>query len=245
MKREVDELVEQQGSDSAKKPKVADESDDDEKLQPQLDDVEKLQPQLDLMPKLPATPPEVPLTEEKQAELKQKYRHSYQTIPPKVYKAKDYALWPQIPVNVFRQQVNIQSHKHAAEYMRHWFAEHEGLRMPPPKAPRASYAEYYRLKKSEMFKKNGKFSTSKDGKKIGAAWKAMSEEDKQVYHDIYDKMVAQFNTNHKFWQADSEEWGKAKQQKLKENGEETDPEKRVRLKLRGLSADDFYYYKWW
>ena len=55
------------------------------------------------MPKIAATPPEVPLTTEEEEETKLKDRYSYQTIPPKIYKSKDAALWPQIAILVFRQ----------------------------------------------------------------------------------------------------------------------------------------------
>jgi hypothetical protein len=76
-------------------------------------------------------------------------------------------------------------------------------------------------------------------------WKALSEDEQKAYHNKYDKIVAQCNVNDEFWQAEAEEWGKNKILKLKESGEESDPEKRVRLKMNHLSADDFYYYKWW
>ena len=92
----------------------------------------KLQPQLDLMPKIPSTPPTVPLTQAEQDELKRKYRHTWQTIPPPVYRSKDYNLWPKISYTIYRSQVNIHNSSYASNYCRFWFAEHEGLREPPP-----------------------------------------------------------------------------------------------------------------
>lgn len=243
MKRSINdaEPVEQPDSDSAKKQKVVSDNANDDNDD---DDDGTLQPQDNRMPKIPATPPEVPLTEEEQAEIKRKYSKSYQTIPKSVYRSKDYNLWPKIAYTVFRSQVNIHNSAYASDYIRHWFVEHEGLREPPPKAPRSAYAEYFRIKKHEWFLKHGKF-TSKDNKKIAAMWKALSEDEQKAYHNKYDKIVAQCNVNDEFWQAEAEEWGKNKILKLKESGEESDPEKRVRLKMNHLSADDFYYYKWW
>ena len=121
----------------------------------------KLQPQLDLMPKIPSTPPTVPLTQAEQDELKRKYRHTWQTIPPPVYRSKDYNLWPKIAYTIYRSQVNIHNSSYASNYCRFWFAEHEGLREPPPKPPRSAYAEFFRVKKHEWFLEHGKF-TSKD-----------------------------------------------------------------------------------
>ena len=76
-------------------------------------------------------------------------------------------------------------------------------------------------------------------------WKALDEDTLKTYQDDYDKIVAQYKANTDFWEAEAEEWGKNKMLKLKESGEETDPEKRVSSKMNHLSADDFYYYKWW
>lgn len=155
-----DEPVEQPAdSESAKKQKVTNDNDDDNNDDGKVQ--QELQPQMDLMPKIPAIPPEVPLTEEEQAVIKRKYRHTWQTIPKTIYKSKDYNLWPKIAYTVFRNQVNIQNGAYASEYIRHWFTEHEGLREPPPKAPRSAYAEYFRIKKHEWFVEHGKF-TSKD-----------------------------------------------------------------------------------
>jgi len=242
MKRSNDEEKVKQpcADDSVKKQKVTNEINENDGSNAAL-----IHPQLDLMPKISATPPEVPLTTEEKAQIKQKYRHAWQTPPPKVYKPKDYALWPQIAVNVLRQQINIQNHVYASDHMRHWFAEHAGLRAPPPKAPRSSYSVYYNRQKSLWGEKHGKWSQAKESKRVGAMWRALSERDKKECDDVFDKKVAQFDANDDFWQAEAEKWGKTKQMKLKENKEETDPERRVRLKLSGLSADDFYYYKWW
>ena len=76
-------------------------------------------------------------------------------------------------------------------------------------------------------------------------WKALDEDTQKTHQDDYDKIVAQYKANTDFWEAEAEEWGTNKMLKLKESGEETDPEKRVSSKMNHLSADDFYYYKWW
>lgn len=221
-----------------KKQKVATENDID-------GDNDAVRPQLDYMPKIAATPPAAPLTEEEELELKRKYRHAYKIPPPKTYRPRDYALWPQIATNVYRQQVNIRNHTHASAYIRVWFAEHAGLRAPPPKAPRSAYSVYFNKQKSVWAATHGTFSQAKDTKKIGAMWRALAEEDKRTWHDTYDRMVAQFNANDEFWQAEAEAWGEAKLKELQEKGEETDPERRMGSKLPGLSAENFYYYKWW
>ena len=132
--------------------------------------------------------------------------------------------------------------------MRHWFTEHAGLRAPPPKAPRSAYSVYYNNEKSQWAEKHGKWSQAKDSKKVGAMWNSMNEEDKKEWYEKYDQMVEQFNINNKYWEGEANEWGKTKQAMLKESeNEETDPDRRVKLKLKSdlVSADNFYYYKWW
>lgn len=151
MKRSNDDEPAKQPADSGESTKKQKVNDDEEE--------EELQPQLDLMPKIPAIPQVVPLTEEEQAELKRKYRHTWQTVPKPTYRSKDYNLWPKVAFTVYRSQVNIQNSGYASEYIRHWFTEHAGLREPPPKAPRSAYSEYHRIKKREMFEENGKFTT--------------------------------------------------------------------------------------
>jgi len=57
--------------------------------------------------------------------------------------------------------------------------------------------------------------TSYESKKVGTMWKALSEDEQKVYYDQYDKIVAQYNVNNDFWEAEAEEWGKGKVLKLK------------------------------
>ena len=222
MKRSIDA-----SSDSTKKAKSSN------------DDVVQAQPEL--MPRIPAIPPEAPLSEAAKADLQRKYRFKYQKIPAKVYGSEDKKLWPEIASSVFKTQVDIHNNVHASHYIRGWFLEHDGLRAPPPKPPRSAYSVYYNEQKTLWCRTHGKWNQKRDSKKIGAMWKGLTEDVQQVYHTKRDNSVAQFKANDTFWKEEAEKWGLEKAKK--HSGEDCDPEKLARN--YGMSADQFYFYKWW
>lgn len=191
----------------------------------------QLQPQLHLMPITPALPPVVPLSVEEEADLKKKYRYKYQTPPNKVYKSKDYNLWPKVATNVFASQKTIHNPAYASEYIRYWFAEHHGLRAQPPKASRSAYATYYNDQKSGWCAKHGQWNQKRDSKKIGTLWKTLTDDERKVCETQFANSVAQHTVNTNFWHEEAVKWRFEKLQRLQAKGEELDPEKRVALKL--------------
>ena len=136
------------------------EEETNEEAEREVQEASLLEPQLELMPLIPAQPPTVPLTDEEEVELQKKYRYKYQTRPAPVYKSKDYALWPgKLPQAVFGSQKNIHNAVLASDYMRTWFAQYQGLRTPPPKAARSSYALYYNTQKTQWKETHGEMES--------------------------------------------------------------------------------------
>jgi len=237
MKRSSDEVEGTQqcssGDDNSDVPIIA-SSDDLSKKQKVTNDDAKPQPQLHLMPVTPATPPQAPLPSPTPVAPDGKLRLSYKMPKRKVYSSKDSALWQSIAVKVYRAQVNIHNVDYASDYMRYWYKEHQGLRTPPPKPPRSAYSIYFNEQKSLWCQTHSKWDIKKDTKKVGAMWKALSEDEKRQYHDRMEKARNQYNTNTDSWQTKAAEWRLEKAQRLKASGEELDPEKRAALRLNDI-----------
>ena len=217
----------------------SDNSSNHSKKQKVANDSDELQPQTHLMQFIPAIPPEAPPEASSSTTAADPKRHKtlreyHNVAVAKVYSAKDYELWPTIAVNVYRAQINIRNRHYASDMIRYWFDEHQGLRTPPPKSPRSAYAMFFSEQKSVWFQKHGKWNNKKDGKKIGAMWKVLGEDEKKTYVVQYDEIVAQYDTNDEFWQNNVVEWRREKIKRLESNGEEMDPEKRIALKLNSF-----------
>ena len=186
-----------------------------EEAEKEVDEASLLEPQLELMPLIPAQPPTVPLTDEEEVELQKKYRYKYQTRPAPVYKSKDYALWPgKLPQAVFGSQKNIHNAVLASDYMRTWFAQYQGLRTPPPKAARSSYALYYNTQKTHWKDTHGKWNQKRDSKKIGVLWQNLAVADKAIYEHQYTRSHEQYTINTQYWHDEAAKWRTAKIQQL-------------------------------
>lgn len=53
------------------------------------------------------------------------------------YGSRDTLLWTPMAAELFREKSRIRDKQYASDYMRAWFAEHEGLPIKPPTAPKS------------------------------------------------------------------------------------------------------------
>ena len=238
MKRSSDEVEGTQqrssGDVNGDVPVIA-KHDDSKKQKATSDDAApQLQPQLHLMSVTPPAPPEAPPPASTPGGPDDRRRLSYKLPKRKVYAAKDYSQWPTIAYSIYRAQVNIHNVDHASDYMRYWYKEHQGLRTPPPRPPRSAYSIFFNEQKSLWCQTHAKWNMKKDTKKVGAMWRALSEDEQRPYHDRLDAARTQYTTNDEYWQTEAAEWRLKKDQCLKASGEELDPEKRAALRLNDI-----------
>ena len=183
------------------------------------------------MPPCPLIPPVAPAAsterrvrrEEMMASRASRYGLS---PPPPVYGPKDTALWPEEAAELFRATKTNQDSKYASRYMRWWFKNHAGMPGRVPSIPRSAYAMYYVERKGEIFRSAGKFRQKKDGKRIGAEWKALGEEDKRPYAEKFAALQAQREANEEWRHDTMAAWRKERLEKLRAEDVELDPLRR-------------------
>jgi len=118
--------------------------------------------------------------------------------------------------------------------MRWWFENHEGKPARVPKIPKSAYTLYYTEQKHSIFLSAGKFHQKKDGKKIGAAWKLLAEEDKQPYIDKFASLKAQREEHEEWWDEKIAKWRENRRERLRSEGVELDLQKRRNAGLEPL-----------
>ena len=93
---------------------------------------------------------------------------------------------------------------------------------------------YYTDQKRVIFLSRGKFNTSRDGKKIGASWKVLSDEDKQPYFDKFAVLKVQREENEDWWEKEVAAWQDERRERIRSEGVELDPTKRQSVGLEPL-----------
>ncbi len=154
--------------------------------------------------------------------------------PPPVYGPKDTALWPDEAAELYRATKTNRDAKYASRYMRWWFENHGGMPRGVPKIPRSAYSMYYTERKGEIFWSAGRFRQKRDGKKIGAEWKALADAVKQPYMDKIDALRAEREANEEWWNEKMSAWRRGRLERLRVEGVELDPLTRQRAGLEPL-----------
>lgn len=170
-----------------------------------------------LMPPTPGIPPVAP-KEDRREHKAEKTKWFMSNLGKDsseiVYCAADYALWPTVASNLFRAVKTNTDDKEASRHMRRWFADHEGMPGAVPKIPRSAFTLFQSDEKRRIFQASGSYNLKKDGKKVGAAWKKLSDDDRQPFLDKLERMKAERDANDEWHDARMVAWEEEKRQRM-------------------------------
>jgi len=130
---------------------------------------------------------------------------------PHIYTNEDMkkAPWTDIARKLYREKKTLHDSKQASKWMRWWFEEHEDLPAPPKAGPRSAYFIYTQQKCTEL----NIFNNKKEIKKLGAAWKAMSEEDQEPWAKLLEEKRKEHEKDEAQYEDDLAAWRKKKKEK--------------------------------
>ena len=173
--------------------------------------VDAVDPREAIMPPIPGVPPVAP-KEERRTHVAEKTKWwtsnlGIMTQPELVYCAADYALWPEQARELFKAVRTNTDDKQASEHMRNWFAEHEGMPRKAPTCVRSAYF-LYSVEQKKAISETRTFQMKKDGKKIGANWKKLSQEERQPYIDKFNFLKSEREANVEWREKKMAEWNK-------------------------------------
>ena len=161
-----------------------------------------------IMPLIPGVPPVAPKEERRihRAEKTKWWTSKLGMAQPElVYCAADYALWPEQARELFKAVKTNTDDKQASEHMRNWFAEHEGMPRKAPTCVRSAYF-LYSVEQKKAISETRTYQMKKDGKKIGANWKKLSQEERQPYLDKFTILKSEREANVEWREKKMAEW---------------------------------------
>lgn len=117
--------------------------------------------------------------------------------------------WNDIARKLYREKKTLRDNKYASRWIGWWFEEHEDMPEQPGNPPRSAYFIYSYEKCTEM----GIFNNKKELRKLGATWKAMSEEEQAPYVERNEEIRAKHDKSVEKHEAAMATWRKAKKEK--------------------------------
>jgi len=139
---------------------------------------------------------------------------------PNLFTTEDtkHAPWTDIARKLYREKKTLRDNKYASRWMAWWFEEHEDMPKPPGNPPRSAYFIYSYEKSTEL----GIFNNKKELKKLGANWKAMSEEEQAPYMERNEEIKAKHEVSVDEYEAAMDVWRKAKKEKPRRSDDKPD-----------------------
>jgi len=132
---------------------------------------------------------------------------------PHVYTSEDtkHAPWTDVARKLYREKKTLHDAKQASKWMRWWFEEHKDMPEPAGAAPRSAYFLFTHTKCTEL----GIFNNKKELKKLGAEWKAMTDEDKAPWEEKNEEKRKEHRKEEEKHEDEMTAWRKAKKEKPK------------------------------
>jgi len=130
--------------------------------------------------------------------------------------------WTDISRKLYREKKTLHDSKKASQWMRWWFKEHDGMPTPPTRSLQSAFV----LWQQEVMTKEGiKMNDKKERKRLGAKWKALSEEEQAPWNDKLAIIREEYEKEEIAYEEKLEAWREQKLKRVAKRGERTDGEK--------------------
>lgn len=130
--------------------------------------------------------------------------------------------WTDISRKLYREKKTLHDPKMASEWMRWWFKEHDGMPYPPTRVLQSAFILWQQEK---MASTGVKMSDKKERKRLGAEWKAMTEEEQAPWADKLAIIREEYEKEEILYEEKLEAWREEKLKRIAKRGERTDGEK--------------------
>merc|ERR1712110_847637 len=130
--------------------------------------------------------------------------------------------WNDISRKLYREKKTLHDTTQASKWMRWWFKEHDGMPEPPTRVLQSAFVLWQQEK---MATGNIKMSDKKERKRLGAEWKALSEEEQSPWNDKLAIIREEYEKEEIAYEEKLEAWREDKLRRVARRGERTDGEK--------------------
>lgn len=130
--------------------------------------------------------------------------------------------WTDISRKLYREKKTLHDPKLASEWMRWWFKEHDEMPEPPTRGIQSAFVLWQQEK---MATEGVKMNDKKERKRLGAEWKALSEEDQAPWNDKLAIIREEYEKDEVSYEEKLEAWREDKLKRVAKRGERTDGEK--------------------
>jgi len=130
--------------------------------------------------------------------------------------------WTDISRKLYREKKTLHDTRKASEWMRWWFKEHDKMPEPPTRVLQSAFVLWQQEK---MATSGIKMGDKKERKRLGAEWKALSEEEQAPWNDKLAIIREDFEKEEVAYEEKLEAWREEKLKRVAKRGERTDGEK--------------------
>lgn len=130
--------------------------------------------------------------------------------------------WTDISRKLYREKKTLHDPKKASEWMRWWFKEHDGMPDPPTRGLQSAFVLWQQEK---MATSGTTMKDKKERKRLGAEWKALTEEEQAPWNDKLAVIREDFEREEVAYEEKLEAWREEKLARVARRGERTDGEK--------------------
>jgi len=130
--------------------------------------------------------------------------------------------WTDISRKLYREKKTLHDTKQASQWMRWWFKEHAGMPSPPTRSLQSAFVLWQQEK---MATEGIKMSDKKERKRLGAQWKALSEEEQAPWNEKLAIIREEYEKGEIAYEEELEAWREEKLKRVAKRGERTDGEK--------------------
>merc|ERR1711981_598815 len=130
--------------------------------------------------------------------------------------------WTDISRKLYREKKTLHDTTQASKWMRWWFKEHDGMPEPPTRVLQSAFVLWQQEK---MATSGIKMNDKKERKRLGAEWKALSEEEQSPWNDKLAIIREDFEKLEVEYEEKLEAWREDKLKRVAKRGERTDGEK--------------------
>jgi len=130
--------------------------------------------------------------------------------------------WTDISRKLYREKKTLHDPKLASEWMRWWFKEHDGM---PHQPTRALQSAFILWQQEKMAATGTKIGDKKERKRLGAEWKALTEEEQAPWADKLAIIREEYEKAEVSYEEKLEAWREDKLKRVAKRGERTDGEK--------------------